>query len=140
MLIPNTVKTIYHKAFYYNTKITKVVLGDQLEEIGNMAFLGCNKLTTVVFNSKLQTIGQSAFKNCDLTNVSLPKTVTTIGDLCFAYNKLLDYCYIGSLCKSFGNDIFFTTSKNFVIATSSDNLEYLESVLVLKDYNKRIED
>lgn len=140
VLIPNTVKEIYNKAFYYNTKITKVVLGNDTVEIGNMAFLGCNKLTTVVFNNKLEILGQSAFKNCDLTSVKLPNTVKSIGDLCFAYNKSLDYCFIGNACKTFGNDIFFSTAKAFTIATSSDNLETLKNVLSLKNYNIRIDD
>lgn len=140
VLIPNTVKTIYHKAFYYNTKINKVTLGSEVEEIGNLAFIGCSKLTTIIFNNKLKTIGQSAFKDCDLTSIKLPETVESLGELCFAYNESLDYCYIAEACKSFGNDIFFSTSKSFVIETTSNNLPILEEISVLKDYNKRAED
>lgn len=140
VIIPNTVKTIYHKAFYYNDKITKVVLGSNVEEIGNLAFAGCEKLTTVIFNSKLKEIKQSAFKGCDLTSVRLPNSVEILGDLCFAYNNNLDYCYIGDNCKTFGNDIFTSVSSKFVIGTPSTNLAVLEDVETLKYYSKRAED
>lgn len=140
VIIPDTVNTIYPKAFYYNTKITKVVLGDEVKNIGNLAFIGCSKLTTITFNEKLESIGQSAFKDCDLTSIILPETVKSLGDLCFAYNKSLDYCYIGPLCKEFGKDIFFETSSSFCIGTTSENIEVLEEITVLKEYQKRIED
>lgn len=140
VIIPDTVKTIYHKAFYYNTKINKVVLGAEVENIGNLAFIGCSKLSTITFNNKLKTIGQSAFKDCDLTSVKLPETVESLSELCFAYNEFLDYCYIGEACKNFGKDVFFETSKLFTIATPSSNLKVLEEIEVLKGYQKRAED
>lgn len=137
VIIPNTVKSIYHKAFYYNTKITKVVFGIELEEIGNLAFAGCEKLTTVTFNNKLKTIGQSAFKDCDLTSITLPESVETLGDLAFSYNDNLDYCYIAENCKSFGKDIFADVADNFTIVTTTSNLPILEEVEALKFYKKR---
>ena len=140
VIIPDTVTTIYNRAFYYNTKITKVVLGKNVEHIGNLAFTGCEKLTTITFNDKLKTIGQAAFKDCDFTSIKLPESVESLSDLCFATNAFLDYCYIGKNCTDFGRNIFSEASKNFVITTSSDNLTNLEQIEVLKQYQIRAED
>ena len=140
IVIPDTVTTIYNRAFYYNDKITKLILGKNVEHIGNLAFTGCTKLSTITFNDKLKTIGQAAFKDCDFTSIKLPETVESLSDLCFATNDNLDYCYIGKNCTEFGRNIFSEASKKFVIATSSDNLTNLEQLEVLKQYQKRAED
>lgn len=140
VVIPDTVTSIYNRAFYYNNKITKLVLGENVEHIGNLAFADCKKLTTITFNDKLKTIGQSAFRDCDLTSIKLPNSVESIGDSCFSSNDNLDYCYIGENCKAFGRNIFSETSKNFIIATKSTNLSILEAVEALKQYQKRVED
>ncbi|MBE6130794.1 MAG: leucine-rich repeat domain-containing protein [Erysipelotrichaceae bacterium] len=140
VVIPDTVVTIYNRAFYYNDKITKLVLGKNVEHIGNLAFTGCTKLSTITFNDKLKSIGQAAFKDCDFTSIKLPETVQSLSDLCFAFNYNLDYCYIGKNCMEFGRNIFSEVSKNFIIVTSSDNLTKLQELEVLKQYQKRAED
>ena len=140
VVILDSVKTIYHRAFYYNNQITKLILGKNTENIGNLAFTGCEKLTTISFNENLKTIGQSAFKDCDLTSIKLPDSVESLGDLCFSYNADLSYCYIGPNCKKFGRDIFNETFNSFAIGTTKDNLLVLEEVVELKQYEKRAED
>ena len=42
--------------------------------------------------------------------------------------------------KNFGKDIFFETSSSFCIGTTSENIEVLEEITVLKEYQKRVED
>ena len=47
--------------------------------IGNSAFDYCENLTSVTIPSSVTTIGESAFWGCSLNDVTIPSSVTTIG-------------------------------------------------------------
>ena len=65
----------------YCTKLTSVSLPDALTSVPTNAFKGCSSLEKVGIseNSKLQSIGSNAFQNSALTQIYIPKNVTTIG-------------------------------------------------------------
>lgn len=58
------VTAIENRAFKNNTKITSVIIGDNVKTIGTSAFEGCTKLTKVTIGKGVEQIGGSAFKNC----------------------------------------------------------------------------
>ena len=64
------------------TALTRVVLGDSVNAIGEEAFRGCRALYTVELGSGLCEIGDYAFHACDeLTEVRLPaKSNIKIGE------------------------------------------------------------
>ena len=56
----------------YADQITKVVINEGINDIGQMAFYGLENLTTVVLPESLTEIRQYAFKNCTaLTEINL---------------------------------------------------------------------
>lgn len=57
-----------------------------VDAIGFNAFKGCSNLTSLSFHSRsvLRTIGPHAFEGTGITTLSLPSSVTTIGDYAFA--------------------------------------------------------
>lgn len=70
--VPSTIKadgitykvtSIASKAFWKNTKIKKVTIGNNVIKIGDKAFYGCKKLTAVTIGTGLTTIGKQAFYN-----------------------------------------------------------------------------
>ena len=63
------------------TKLTSVSLPDALTSVPVNAFKGCSSLEKVDIseNSELQSIGSSAFQNSGLTQIYIPKNVTSIG-------------------------------------------------------------
>lgn len=66
--------------YYYDNYFTKD------NEIGYMAFCACNRLTTLTLPSSLTLIGNSAFKHCrGLTSVTLPSSLTSIGNSAFKH-------------------------------------------------------
>ena len=67
------------------TKLTSVSLPDALTSVPANAFQGCSSLEKVGIseNSKLQSIGSGAFVNSALTQIYIPKGVTSIGQGAF---------------------------------------------------------
>lgn len=69
-------------------RIKKVVIGAGVESIGAYAFIGYKNLQEVVFEgaeqAKITAIGKHAFQNTAITVVSLPASVKTLGNYCFA--------------------------------------------------------
>jgi hypothetical protein len=66
------------------TRLTSVILPDELTAIPNNAFWSCTSLTSVTIPAGLKTIGIQAFLNCNaLTTIDLPETVEFIDNQAF---------------------------------------------------------
>ena len=61
-------------------------------------FSGCTSLTNVTIPKSVTTIGNDAFRGCKgLISITIPDSVTTIGDSAFSYcSKLTDVYYTGT--------------------------------------------
>ena len=82
--IPSTVQRISNHAFE-RTKISSLVLPDNLYYLGNAAFADCSELRgSVSIPSKVQRICQELFSGCSkLNEVILPEGILTIGGAAF---------------------------------------------------------
>lgn len=95
LTIPISVQTIDRFAFAA-TDITEVVFKGRAGAaglstgIGAYAFYNCNSLAELTFeeNSIVSTIGEGAFMDTEeLTDITIPSTVTEIGDRAFAWSE-----------------------------------------------------
>jgi len=67
------------------TKVTKVTLGEEVEEIGNSAFEGFSAITSINLPNSVKSIQAAAFKGCTgLTSIAIPDGVTGFGDEAFS--------------------------------------------------------
>ena len=84
-------KTISRNAFYTCSQIESIDLSvcNQLISIGEEAFKECSKLSSVKFPSSLEIIDAFAFQKCSLSTVTLPKSMTTLGNSAFRANYKL---------------------------------------------------
>ena len=90
-------ETIGESAFEACRFLSSITIPASVTEIGKNAFYNCydssNKtgLTEVTFaeGSKLETIGESAFNGSGISSVTIPASVTSIGQKAFAYCKNL---------------------------------------------------
>ncbi|MCH5155618.1 MAG: leucine-rich repeat protein [Clostridiales bacterium] len=88
--IPGSVTSIGNNAFSSCASLASVNIAKSVTSIGSNAFANCSLLATVTFEKgedgscALTTLGASAFNRSGLTSISIPKSVTTIGDSAFA--------------------------------------------------------
>ena len=76
---------------YSGRKGLKAVKIQGITNIGQAEFSGCSALESVEFPSNLDTIQYLAFGGCNLKTLSLPSSVTTIGQYAFNNNRSLQY-------------------------------------------------
>ncbi len=86
IVFPASVTTIKRGAFAYASGIRSVAFapGSKLKTIEANAFLDAPSFTKIVFPAGLTTIGDSAFRWTKLSDITIPKSVTKIGNLAFA--------------------------------------------------------
>jgi len=71
-------------------------------------FDGCTSLTNVTIPNSVTSIGNYAFAYCTgLTNVTIPNSVTSIGNYAFAYCTGLTNVTIPNSVTTIGNDVFY---------------------------------
>lgn len=81
--LPKSATKIGNHALQDCQFLQAVELPASLTSIGKEAFMSCYAITEIEFPATLETIGDAAFAYCELTTVTLPASVTKIGDNCF---------------------------------------------------------
>lgn len=77
--VPKDWKKIDAEAFFNNQQIRKVVIGENIQDIGNGSFVNCGYLQEVVLPDGLKKIPRSAFDDCRmLRTINLPKNLEVI--------------------------------------------------------------
>ncbi len=148
VLIPDkikgkTVEVIGAGAFQNNEKITSITLPSTVTKIGEAAFSGCSQLQHIYGMENVETLGKSAFYECkelesinisgvtgtigentfyncnfSFSSITIPKSVTSIGDRAF-YGCSLSSITIPSSVKSIGNEAFYGCRLSSITIPSS---------------------
>lgn len=89
--IPTGVTSIAEDAFTANTSITSVDIPSTVHTIGMAAFYANTSLATVTFqaNSQLTSIGSAAFERTAIASITLPNSLTYLGNYAFYGNTAL---------------------------------------------------
>ncbi len=121
-----TATKINSYAFYMYDSLTSVVIGDNVQSIGEGAFRNCSSLTSVVIRDNVQSIGEEAFEGCSsLTNITIPNSVTSIGNYAFEYCRSLTSVTIPDSVSSIGDGAFWKCSSltSIVIGDSVTSID-----------------
>ena len=82
VVIPDSVTAI-GKNVFWNSSISSVIFGANVESVGDNAFCQCHDLAVVELNDKLEVIGDYAFESTALTEIDLPESLTSLGGNAF---------------------------------------------------------
>ena len=102
--IPEGVTAIGDYAFS-GCNLNALTLPESLEKIGSTAFRGNRSLKSVNIPAKVKTIETEAFYNCGLTELVIPEGVQAIDNYVF-FNNLLQNLTLPSTITSIGNNAF----------------------------------
>lgn len=86
--LPSTISSLGFAIFFKSDAIEEVISSSPIAEIEGYAFYEASSFTTPNLSEQLQKIGDYAFYGCPLTSISLPTTVSTIGDSAFERTNL----------------------------------------------------
>lgn len=117
------VTAVGSEAFYWNSYVTSIKLGNSIRSIDSEAFAECNKLTSIMLGDSVTYIGKKAFFNTKIDSISLPNSVTTIENYAFGQTNLLSLT-IPSSVTSIGSEAFLGIKKlrSVVIEGILDNV------------------
>lgn len=128
LTLPSSINSIGPNAFLGCTKMTAVNIGDISDWYGitfangfsnplanaHSLFVGGQKITDLVIPEGMTVLSDNMFAGCDITSVTFPSTLTTIGQLCF-YE-----------CKSL-TDVTLPPSVEFLRTSAFDSCTALKS-------------
>ncbi len=84
VVIPNTVKTIEHDAFWLQKNMGNVTIPNSVTTIGDYAFCWCANMTSVTIPNSVTSLGRDAFAECfKLASVTIGTGITKIDESCF---------------------------------------------------------
>ena len=116
LVLPNGVITIGEDSFDGVFGIKKITMPDTVTTIEDSAFAYCYDLETIKWSSNLQTIGDGAFTYTNLSSVTIPASVTSIGAGVWASCELLT-----SILVEEGNEAY-CSKNNCLIETATKTL------------------
>lgn len=120
IVLPNNILEIGESAFYGCSSLKNIDIPDKVTEIGYSAFGNCSSLRSVTFEkgSQLKYMVEGVFCDCEaLTSIEIPASVEMI-DMYYCINLANIYCYpsIPPILNDF-------RCKNFVLYVPSQSLE-----------------
>lgn len=114
IVIPYGTTKISDYAFYNFTNLWNVTIPNSVKSIGDFAFWGCYSLSGITIPNSVQSIGNAAFYGCYITDITIPSSVTNLGD----YDGLYDAVFYNADLKS------ITVDSNNPVYASQDGILY----------------
>lgn len=120
VIIGNNVQTIGEMAFAGCEQLERVVMGTGVKTVAGLAFWHCTRLVDVSVGENVETIGGAAFWSCvSLTNVTIPVNVTTIMEKAFWNCTNLVRADMLNHCPAIGAQAFDGCADTFAIGYSA---------------------
>ena len=104
--LPDSITRIDKQAFLQNRKLERIKLPNNLVTIGMEAFGGCFALKEITIPDSVTTIGDKAFRNSTgVTTIKMSKNIVSIGVEAFTFAQITEITLPVTI-KSIGSDIF----------------------------------
>lgn len=119
-LVPNTEKYAGDKIAIPESVKAKDGNDYKVTAFGDECFYGCKDLVSITIPSSVTSLGNYCFATTDLTSVTIPSSVTSLGDNCFSMCVHLTSITIPSSVTSLGREcLLFCTSLTSITIPSS---------------------
>lgn len=140
IVIGKNINKIGNNTFLNCKNLKKIEFGNSVVNIGESAFSGCKSLTEIKLPNKLKKIGKRAFSSCkNLKQVTIGAGVTLIGEEAFCNCKKLTKVFINSKkVKSVGKNAFKNISGNAKIKVPDSKLKQYKKVLNKAGQGKKV--
>ena len=132
--LPVTQKTLPASFLEGCTSLESIELPATLTTINQDAFYGCTSLKEINLHEGLETINRRAFVNCKLSSVTIPSTITSIGNSAFQGNPLTEVTWLPITCSIGTGDSapFYSTSSQITSFILGDSVKSIPGYLCYK--------
>lgn len=143
---PTSLTTIGQHAFYECSALTTLSIPESVNYIGQSAFYGCsalstinynaincdsdsysspftncNSISTIIIGNSVQIIPSKMFYSTNITSLTIPASVTFIGNSAFAYSTSLNtLAFNATNCQTSGSHPFYGCSSLVNVTFGSD--------------------
>ena len=104
--LPESLTTLGSNAFESCKSLKTIKIPSGVTTIPNDCFYECSSLESVTISEGVTDIGASAFGFCNLNALTLPESLTTLGDRAFSGCKNLESVTLPESLKTFGFSAF----------------------------------
>ena len=108
----------------YTGENSEVILPDNVTSIGRQVFSKRTDITSITIPEGVLSIGDYAFHNVGLTSITIPDSVTSIGYRAFEDSRRLTNITIGNGLTSIGDGVFNNCISLVEINVGVDNFAY----------------
>ena len=113
----------------------QLVINEGIIGIASFAFFECEDLTEVTIPASITIIGDNAFERTGLTSIILPVNMTSIGYKAFNYCEYLHTAYIYAPSCSLGDGAFSECINLPYLSVFEDYYSWYKNALDWKDYH-----
>lgn len=103
----------------FGCKVTSVVLPSSIKRIDRYAFQNCQLLTNIDIPKNVTSIGDCAFWSSSINSIFIPNAVSTLGIKCFADCKKMSSVFLGNALQEVGSGAFAGCSSLLEVFVSS---------------------